>query len=392
MPNVLHVTNSFQEGGTERQVVQLMRLLQESGRYRPYLACLNDRGTLRAEVEHLPIGTIAEFALTSFYDRNAVRQVRRLARYLREREIAVVHTHDFYTNVLGMAAASLARVPARVASRRDTLGFRSSAQSFVERCSFRLAHRVIVNAEAVREFLAGSGVPAEKIITIYNGLDMRRIEPPAGFNHDAALAAMNLPTDRRFVTIVANVEHEIKDHPTFLRAARRVRDAVSDAAFVVAGEGPLLESLRAYAAEHGLAGDVFFTGRCGPVAELLAVSDVCVLSSKAEGFSNAILEYMGAACPVVATDVGGAREAVAEGETGFLVPAGDDERMAERVTLLLREPERARAMGERGRCVVREKFSCEAQLDNVESLYDRLLSSAAPDQARGAAGVRRENA
>jgi glycosyltransferase involved in cell wall biosynthesis len=393
MPEVLQLINSFHQGGTERQAVQLARLLKEGGRYRPRLACLDGGGTLRAEAERLGLGEMPEFPLNSFYDRNAARQLRRLAGYMREHEFAVVHAHDFYTNVLGMAAAALARVPARIASRRDILGFRTPAQSFVERGAFRLAHRVLVNAGAVRDFLVGAGVPAGKVVVLYNGLDTHRVEQPEGFERSRSLEAFGLPPGRRFVTIVANVQHEIKDHPTFLRAARAVRDAVPEAAFVIAGEGRLMESLRAYAGELGLGGDVFFTGRCERVAELLAVSDVCVLSSKAEGFSNSILEYMAAARPVVVTEVGGAREAVLEGETGFLVPPGDAGRMAERITLLLREPERARAMGERGRSVVREKFSCEAQRAGVEALYDQLLSRAAPGAARARSSrVEREGA
>ena len=391
MPNVLQLINSLHQGGTERQAVQLTRLLHEGGRYRPRLACLDGEGTLRPEVERLSLGAIQEFPLGSFYDRNAALQLRRLARYLREQEIAIVHAHDFYTNVLGMAAASLARVPVRIASRRDIEGFRSPAQNFVERCAFRLAHRVVVNAGAVRDFLEGTGVPAAKIVTLYNGLDMRRVEPPAKFDRDAALASMNLPNGRRFVTIVANVQHEVKDHQMFLRASRRVRDAVPEAAFVIAGTGRLLENLRAGAAGLGLGGDVFFTGRCERVAELLAVSDVCVLSSKAEGFSNSILEYMAAARAVVATDVAARARPSRKARRAFSslrrrrANGGAHHAAAARAGS-------ARAMGERGREVVREKFSCAAQLENVEALYDRLLSRAAPEQSRGPAGVRRERA
>jgi glycosyltransferase involved in cell wall biosynthesis len=187
------------------------------------------------------------------------------------------------------------------------------------------------------------------------------------------------------------MQHAVKDHPTFLRAARRVRDAVPDAAFVLAGEGRLSEELRAYTAELGLAEDVFFTGRCERVGDLLSVSDVCVLSSTAEGFSNSILEYMAAARPVVATDVGGAREAIEEGETGYVVAPGDDEAMAARITDLLLDPERARRMGERGRRVVEEKFSCEAQLSHTEALYESLLEKRALPQAASAL-PRRESA
>ena len=101
---------------------------------------------------------------------------------------------------------------------------------------------------------------------------------------------------------------------------------------------------------------------------------MCVLSSKAEGFSNSILEYMAAARPVVVTDVGGAREAVVDGETGYVVLPGDDEAMAERIISLLNHTVEARAMGDKARKRVEEKFSCQAQLEREESLYDRLLA------------------
>ncbi|HEX7316903.1 MAG TPA: glycosyltransferase [Pyrinomonadaceae bacterium] len=371
---VLHLINSFEQGGTERQTLQLARLLKEGGKYDVGLACLNPHGILRAEAESLDLGHIEHYKLTSFRDANFVRQVRRLARRLRSDRITVVHAHDFYTNVFGMAAARLAGVPARVASKRDIAGFRTPAQNFVERCAFRLARRVVVNSEAVRAFLVSGGVPTKKVVTLYNGLDPARVEPPVDFDEDETRAALGLPQTRPLVTIIANLQHEVKDHRTFLRAARRVKESVPGAAFVLAGEGDLTEPLRAYAAELGLADDVFFIGRCARVAELLAVSDVCVLSSVAEGFSNSILEYMAASRPVVVTDVGGAREAVEEGETGFIVAPGDDEAMGERVALLLSEPARARRMGERGRRVVEERFSCAAQLAGVERLYEELLA------------------
>jgi L-malate glycosyltransferase len=106
---------------------------------------------------------------------------------------------------------------------------------------------------------------------------------------------------------------------------------------------------------------------------LLAASEICALSSTAEGFSNAILEYMAAARPVVVTDVGGARECVIEGETGYVVSAGDDQQMAERMIQLLRDPKLGRTMGERGKSLVQTEFSCERHLQNTLELYDELL-------------------
>jgi glycosyltransferase involved in cell wall biosynthesis len=358
--------------------VQVTRLLLESGRYNVHLACLDPAGPLRAEADALGL-EIPSFPLTSFYDRSMAAQLRRFARYLRERRIEVVQSYDFYTNIFGMTGAALARTPARIAARREsagrkTPGTKSTTQRFVERCVFRLAHVIASNSDAVRRELIGDGVPARKIVTIYNGMDTTRVRPMPELRREETLDSLGLPRGRRFVTIVANMRHPLKDQGTFLRAARRVRERFTDAAFVLAGEGELVEGYRALASELGLEGHAFFTGRCARVAELLAVSSVCVLSSRGvEGFSNSIIEYMAAARPVVATDVGGAAEAVADGETGYVIRPGDVEALAARVSELLEDPERAREMGERGLQRVMEKFSCEAQLGRVEALYASLL-------------------
>ena len=386
--NVLQLVGSFQQGGTERQAVQLIGLLRASDRFGVHVACLDRSGALRGEVERgSDGGEIAEFPLTSFYDKNFVRQLNRFARLLRERRIEVVHTHDFYTNVFGMLGATLARVPARVASRREIVGWRTPAQKRVERFAYRFAHEIVANAEAVKDQLAREGVPAAKVNVVYNGMDMRRIKVGSDARRAETLAELGVaaPPEAHVVTIVANMHHPVKDQRTFLRAARRVSEAQPQTAFVLAGEGELKDELQGFAAGLGLGESAFFTGRCAQVAELLAASDVCVLSSVSEGFSNSILEYMAARRPVVATDVGGAREAIVEGETGFLVRAGDDEAMAERITGLLHDAEKRRAMGERGRRIVEEKFSCEAQLRRMESLYERLLARARGEQVVPAA-------
>ena len=128
------------------------------------------------------------------------------------------------------------------------------------------------------------------------------------------------------------------------------------------------------AEELGLRDSCLFTGRCASVPDLLAVSDVCVLSSQAEGFSNSILEYMAAGRAVVATNAGGASEALVAGQTGHLVNSCDDRAMAERSISLLRDPDRRLAMGLNGRRVVEARFSCENRLKNTSALYQKFLN------------------
>jgi len=371
-PRALHLLGSFHTGGSERQAVQLVSLLAAAGRFEVRAASLDPAGVLRGQLERLQIGPIESYPLRRFYDLHALRQVVRFARMLRRERIEILHTHDFYTNVFGMASGWLAGVPVRIASRREIGGVRTPAQKRVERAAYRLAHAIVANSAAVRDALVGEGLAAGKTRVVYNGLDLTAFGSAGDVEAATLRSEAGIPGEVPLVSVVANLRLPVKDLPTFLRAARRVRESVPGAHFAIAGEGELLEETHALAAPLGLGEHVRFLGRCDRVAALVAASQVCVLSSRSEGFSNAILEYMGGSRPVVATDVGGAREAVEDGGTGYLVPAGDDEAMARRVTELLLDPALACRMGARGRSIVEARFSCEAQLRSTETLYEEL--------------------
>lgn len=373
--NILQLVGSFHSGGSERQAVQLVRLLREDKTHRIFVACLNGEGVLRNDVERLGFTEIPEFRLTSFYDVNMARQLSRCRQFLSENQIDVVQTHDFYTNVFGMLAARLARVPVRIAAKRET-GTKSGAQRFIERRAYALARKIVANAGAVKNHLIETGVPAEKIEVIYNGLDLTRFDLK-NERRAEILQKFDLPAGEnlKFVTIVANFRSDVKNHAMFLRAARRVKESCAGARFLLAGEGELVNQMKDLAKDLGLENESFFIDNCGDVPRLLAASDICVLSSRTEGFSNSILEYMAARLPVVATDVGGASEAIREGENGFLVESDDDAAMAERLLELLENPARARRFGERGRAIAEEKFSTDAQLGNILDLYERLISN-----------------
>jgi glycosyltransferase involved in cell wall biosynthesis len=375
--NVLILIGSFHQGGSERQAIQLVRMLNESGRYNVHVACLNREGVLLAEFESYGFKDFPEYRLGSFYNRNFFRQLRAFARHLREHEISIIQTTDFYTNVFGMFGATIARTPIRIAAKREMEGHRTKAQDFVECRAYSRANAIVVNSNAVKKYLIEKGIAEKKLVTIHNGLDIERLTPTKNLSREEILSSFNLPTEKekRIVTNVANLRSHVKDYPTFLRAARRISDVDSNAVFVIAGDGHLMDEMKTIATESGIEKKVYFLGRCDRVPELLSVTDVCVLSSKYEGFSNSIIEYMAAAKPVVATDVGGAREAIVEGEIGFIVQSGDDETIALRVLDLLRDEEKAKAMGAKGKERVVKEFSLAAQLERTERLYERLLNA-----------------
>ncbi len=368
--NVLQLIGSFHQGGSERQAVQLTGLLREDGTHNIFLASLNNEGILREEARNIGFSDIPEFPLTSFYDLNFFKQLKKCAAFLRENKIEIVHTHDFYTNVFGISAARLAKVKFKIASKRETGGMRSKAQAVIEKRIFGVADRIVANSKAVENYLVETGISTEKIEVIYNGLDLERLKPKQTDRAEIC-AEFGLPTDEniKFVTLVANLRHEVKNQPMFLRVAQKVSEKFPGAHFVIAGEGELKSDLEMQAKELKVEKNVHFIGRCAKVPELLSVSFAGVLTSFNEGFSNSILEYMAARLPVVATNVGGASEVVNENKNGFLVESDDDEMMSEKLIFLLENPEKTRQFGESGRKSAEEKFSCKAQLENTLDLY-----------------------
>lgn len=373
-PKVLQLINSFHQGGSERQAVQLTRLLCEDGTFEVVLACLNNEGVLRQEVEKLGFKDIPEFKLSSFFNAQFLRQVKKCALFIREKNIQIVHTHDFYTNILGMLAATMAGVKVRIASKRETGGMRTKAQKVVEKLAFGRSNAIVVNSEAVKKYLLGGGINSNKIKVIYNGLDLARLTPKIT-NRKQICKDLGLPKDEKakFITLVANLRHEVKNQPMFLRAAQKVLQKFPDTHFVLAGEGELKESLENLASELQISANTHFIGRCEIVPELLSISYACVLTSINEGFSNSILEYMSVEKAVVATKVGGASEVIVENETGFLVESDDDSALAEKLIWLLENPDKNIEFGKKGRKIVEEKFSLDTQLNQTLELYQKLL-------------------
>jgi L-malate glycosyltransferase len=372
--NVLQLIGSFHQGGSERQAVQLTRILHEDKTFNVFIGTLNKEGVLLDEVEKLGLLQIPEFKLSSFYDLNFIKQINRLAKFIKANNIEIVHTHDFYTNIFGMFASRYARVPMRIASKRETGGMRSNLQKVIEKQAFNQAHKIVVNAEAVKKYLISEGISDKKINVIYNGLDLERLTPKQT-NRQELLDEFGLPKDEnaKFITLVANLRHDVKNQPMFLRTAKKVIEKFPNAHFVLAGEGELKSSLENLAKELQITDNVHFIGRCTKVPELLSISFACVLTSFNEGFSNSILEYMSAEKPVIATNVGGASEAIIENETGFLVKSDDDEMMSKRLIELLQDEEKATNFGKNAREIVVEKFSIQAQLNKTIQLYEKLF-------------------
>jgi glycosyltransferase involved in cell wall biosynthesis len=194
---------------------------------------------------------------------------------------------------------------------------------------------------------------------------------------------MGIPAKGIAVGMVARMARQ-KDHATLVSAAAQVVREEPHAIFVMAGEGPLRPSIEAEVKRRNLAANFRFLGARRDAWQIMNGFDVCVLSTHFEGCSNVVMEGMAAAKAVVATDVGGNAELIRNGETGYVVRHADADDLAARLLELIRNPEKAAAMGRAARRRIEEEFTIEKTVDQTTRLFDGLLAKAGIKRETGA--------
>jgi L-malate glycosyltransferase len=355
--------SSFDPGGTERQMTELVRRLDGS-RFEVHVACFHRRGAWlgRAE-EHA--ASLAEFPISGFRRVATFTQARRFAAWCRERSIALVHTADLYANIFALPAALMGGVPVRIGNRREINPDKSPAQIALQRAAYACAHVVVANSAAAADRLDSERVPRSRVRIVPNGIDAAEYTPA---DHDRPI--------RRIVT-VANLRPE-KAHDVLLEAAVVVLRRCPDAQFIIAGDGPRRRELEALALSHGIASRVQFIGHASNVPELLASSDLFVLSSRSEAFPNSVLEAMAAALPIVATRVGGIVTLIENQRTGVLVAPDDPRALGHAMLDLIQWRSHAVRLGRAARAQVEAHYSWDRMIASFEHIYLEQLNAHAP--------------
>jgi glycosyltransferase involved in cell wall biosynthesis len=358
--------------GIEGVLLKIMRLIP-GDRYRFSLATFSLGRTI-PDTKHLPC-PLHLFPLKRSYDWNALRMAGKLRRLIRSENVTIVHTFLESADIWGGLVAKLSGCPILISSRRDMGYFRSRKHGLGYRIVNPLVDQVQAVSEEVRTFLIKrDGLDPQKVVTLYNGVDLERLAAPNGI--DGLRAKLNLDLDAPVITTVANIR-PVKGLDVLIRTAAVVCNEFPHARFLVAGEvidRPYFEQLQALVRSLRLTENVIFLGRSDRVPSLLKLSTVFCLLSRSEGFSNAILEAMASGLPCVVTKVGGNGEAVEEDRSGFLVRSEDVGSAANRILALLRDPQRAKRMGEVGRGLVASKFTAQNMASAWTSQYDQLVA------------------
>jgi len=264
-------------------------------------------------------------------------------------------------------------VPLVIASRRWWNALPSRALALANRAGYRAAHRVLANSEAVGRLVEDEGVPRRKVFVLPNFLEDAAFEPVTRGYRDRVLAEIGVPDGATVVGLVARLSRE-KRVDDLVRAAARLAPADGAPHVVVVGDGGERPALEALARELGIADRVHFAGHRANRPNLHALFDVSVLCSAREGFPNAVVEAMAAGRPVVATAVGGVPDAVVDGETGRLVPAGDVPALADALRALVADAGLRERMGAAARERARARYHERMVMPRLMSLYERALT------------------
>ncbi len=374
MQRILFVIDSAAIGGAESVVHMLLRGLSARG-MACYVAC-PARGPMVARYRQCAAGVVT-FQCRLWHP----LVIPRLARYISRRQIDVVHTYLYSSDIAGILAArmSRARVVAHivghnflVTEERGILRLRKQCLSWLYRFIYRWADAVIAVSQAVKDDLAlrrGVRVPPAKITVIPHSV----WEPDLEISREHIAQARQRLAIREDAILCVTMGNliPIKGHHYLLKGMQQLVRSIPSLRCVLIGDGPQRRALEQETARLGLNGHVIFAGALeGRLRNaVMHLSRVVVLPSLSEGLPVTLLEAMALAKPIVTTDVGGNREAVEDGVTGLLVPPRDSQALASAIGRLVSDEAFATRLGQTGRSRFQERFSLDRMLQQLHAVY-----------------------
>lgn len=362
----IHIDTARTWRGGQRQVLLTVLGLRERG-YRTVLVA-HPEGELAARASEghdlIRLAPRAEVDLHAGW---------KLSRIIKDLRPDIVHAHDPHAVALGSLALSFltsGKCPALIASRRVAFHLKGNAFS---RWKYHQVDCFVAASHAIRDMLIGDGIDPDRIRTVYEGIDLHRVqvEPAANIHGE-----FWLPTHAPVVGAVAALTQE-KGHKYLIDAAALVVREVPDARFVILGEGDLRPALERQIKELHLDKHVVLPGFRADILSFIKSFDVFVMSSLFEGLGTSLLDAMALSKPTVASDTGGIPEVVSHGETGLLVPPRDAHELAAAIVTLLKDPERRDRMGRAGLERVKRLFSADEMVEQTLGVYRAISDGTA---------------
>lgn len=376
---ILHVVASMDRGGAEAATVEHVRCASHD--IENWVCSLDGGGAALEQARRAGAGVLAlSRGRQPFADR--ARAVYRLTALMKHERFAVVHGHDPSASIQATLAAVWAGVPVVVRSEHGIhyRGRNTGIPPQLDLVALRATRRILCTSEAVRRSHAVRAPWAgDRFVTVTAGVSAAiASRPRATFRAELGF----LDRDRVVLAVAALTPR--KALHVLVEAFHRITRRSSAARLVIAGDGPLRPDLERQVVDAGIADRVRFLGDRDDVPDLLEAADVFASTSAREGMSIALLESMRAGIPAVVSRVGGNPEAVVDGGTGWIVPAGDPGLTAEALLHLLEDRARARSFGAAARDRWARHFTADRMVRETEQIYRAELDAVRDAHARQA--------
>jgi glycosyltransferase involved in cell wall biosynthesis len=374
--HIIFLIDSLGLGGAERLLVTYLQHFPIDRFEARVCACnVRDGNPMADDIRRLtqiPVDMLLMRRLTD------PRGLPRLLRYLHEQRADLIHTQLLSSNILGGIAGKMLGIP--VVSTQHIYdappkGTRSYWRRQLMWWVLRHCHdRIIAVSEGTRRHHLRMGrLAPDKIVTLYNGIDLSAFTAGFEANRQATRRALGIPPDAPLLITVA-VLRPAKGIQYLLEALPAILEAMPEARYLVVGSGDYEDHLKGLATSYGLADRVIFTGVRHDVPNLLSISDLFVLPTLDEALPTVLAEAMAAQKPIVASRVGGVPEMVEHGCNGLLVPPADPASLAHACLQVLQNPDQARAMACAGREIVEQRFNIQRQVGRLGDLYQQVLA------------------
>jgi len=363
---ILFLITGLNIGGAETQLVHLATQLKARGWEVGVVSLIPPQ----AYGEELEAAGISVSSLGIRRKLPDLRPVLRLARFIRQWRPHIVHSFMVHANLLARLVRAFAPVPVLICSARNI----SEGGHFRE-ILYRLTDPLCdlttqVSQAGLERYIRVKAVPRHKIRYIPNGVDTEWFKPS---KETRFALRKELGVEGSFVWLAVGRFDPQKDYHNMLQAFAQVVQEVSKTVLLIAGDGPLRPAMEDLASRLGISEQVRFLGIRRDIPRLMNAADAYVMSSAWEGMANVLLEASASTLPIVATDVGGNREVVLDGKTGFLVPPKDPQSLAEAMLRLMALPkEKWQKMGEAACRHVEDDFSLDRVVDRWKALYQEL--------------------
>jgi len=353
-------------GGAEKQIFELVKGLDKK-KYNIIVASLESYGQAPRELIEAVGSRLEVFRVVRIYGLTGLIQGFKFYQFLKRNKVDILQTYHFSSDMWGAFWGRLAGVPLIISNRRDMGFWRSSIHVAAYRLINPWVKKVIVNASPMRDhFIKTEGLPSNKFEVVYNGVDLP--DAQALPSKETIRSQFSISKEDLILMHVANLK-PVKGHTYLLEAFKGVLVRHPNIKLFLIGEDTTAGAVQRQAEQLGISQQVLFMGKYPDVKSLLPAADICLLPSLSEGMSNSILEYMAAAKPVIATNVGGNPELVENGFNGILVEKENSRQLQEAIVTLIENPQLRATMGQNGLKKARQFFSMNAMIAKYERLY-----------------------